>query len=370
MKSQQAALIAFLSHLALASPAWANADELPPGIVAPITEQKGKGGITEIKASTLPAAVVAAIQAANLEDLVTVTGNVTRTEPIIRVKNLVFQPGAALQWKFPRNGTGGFVVIAAQRLVLNVPAAPAQVGKLQMQPDLNLVELNGSAGSPGPGGASPGDDSGRPGGNGTIGGTGTPGSSYQYPTVYIVFRDLVLNSANPSTVPALRIEGNGLRGGDGGTGGPGGAGGTGATGTPGNAENIGGVIPIRTCTAGPGRGGNGGNGGPGGRGGDAGTGGNGATLVYASPSSQWSGLDRLEVSLVKGVPGNPGGPGSPGGGGQEGGGGHKPHECPNGGGSGNRGSSANPANAGPGSPSTPGKDGAQFLIDRPNTDLW
>lgn len=370
MNTQRALLIAILSQLPLTSHALANAQELPPGIVAPITEQKGNNGITEIKASTLPAAVVSAIQAANLEDLVTVTGNVTRTEPIIRVKNLVFQPGAALQWKFPRNGTSSFVVIAAQRLVLNVPTPPAQVGKLQLLPDIGLAELNGSAGSPGPAGSSPGDDSGRSGGNGTIGGTGTMGGSYQYPTVYIVFRDLVLNSANPSTVPALRIEGGGLRGGDGGPGGPGGPGGSGATGTPGNAENIGGVIPIRTCTAGPGRGGNGGNGGPGGRGGDAGTGGNGATLVYAAPNSQWSGLDRLEVSLVKGGPGNPGGPGSAGGGGQEGGGGHKPHECPNGGGSGSRGSTANPANAGPGSPGAPGKDGAQFLIDRANSDLW
>jgi hypothetical protein len=338
-------------------------------IFEPIIIQRGNGR-SEIRSSNLPANVVAAIKSTQLDSLITVTGAITRTEPIIRVKNLVFQPGSTFEWKFPKNGVNGFVVIAAERLVLNVPTTPAQVATLQFLPDLNLSELNGDSGSAGVAGYSPSDDSGRTGGSGSAGKEGSSGGTYIFPTVYIVFRNLVVNSANPSTVPAVRLLGTGLRGGNGGTGGRGGDGGDGATGTPGRADNIGDLVPIRVCTAGAGRGGDGGIAGPGGRSGGAGTGGNGANIVYVSPSSQWAQIDRLEVSILKGDAGLVGPLGVGGAGGREGGGGYLPPQCTNGRGKGSAGGAANPPNGGLGDASMPGRDGQQFLIDRPNSDLW
>lgn len=318
--------------------------------------------------SAIPQQVIEAVQAAPLRDLYTVTDTVAFGEHILRAKRIVFNPKGQLIWELPDVSSGGnFVAIAAERLVLNTPNVLAEVAKFVLRPPVTSQDLKGSIGADGPAGWTSGIDDGSNGGNGQPGGTGGVGRTYDYPSIFIFFNNVTINTANPNITTALRIEGPGLQGGDGGTGGRGGRGGDGGRGTPGDRDCL---LGVCVCSAGPGSGGFGGDGGPGGKGGDAGRGGNGATLIFVGPAAEIPGLERLDVYFPGAQAGLPGQPGSPAGGGSAGGGGSKPFECPQGGLPGGAGNGPNPINRGPGAARGPGVDGSSFVAIRDNLDLF
>ena len=322
----------------------------------------------DVDISVIPPDIISAIKSAPLRDVVPITDTVNFGNPILRCKSLVFNPKSQLLWSLPGvTNSGDFVVIAADRLVLNFPAQLTDIAKLKIISNLKTQDLHGQNGNTGPSGWTSGTDDGRSGGVGAPGETGQNGRTYNYPSIYIFYNSIVLNNATPHIVTGLRIEGLGVQGGNGGKGGTGGRGGAGSRGTPGDRDC---VLGVCVCSAGPGRGGDGGPGGPGGKGGDAGRGGNGATLLFVGPSAQVPNIDRIEMTLTGAAPGTPGQPGAPGGGGQEGGGGSKPFECIDGGGSGHGGGAANPQNLGPGSAKSKGLDGAVFTASRINDDLF
>ena len=156
---------------------------------------------------------------------------------------------------------------------------------------------------------------GQAGGPGDDGTQGDTGISFNAPTIYLVFRSLTVQNANPDASTLLKFDVNGLRGGDGGNGQDGGDGGNGGQGT--DAEN-GSHFGIEDhCEAGPGRGGDAGKPGSGGKGGTAGRGGDGGHVVIVCPDSEKAKVAFAAIFQ----PGQPGVPGQPGKAGNKGGGG-------------------------------------------------
>lgn len=319
--------------------------------------------------AAMPSQIVTEVLATPLRDLLTVTGNRSVTEPILRFNEVVFNPKGVLTWSIPdRSNDGNYVVLAAKKLVLNTPAQLSELARLVVNPHLSSADLKGSDSRPGPQGWTSGTDDGANGGRGGNGPTGGNGGAYTFPAIYIVFQSLEINTANPAITSALRIESVGLAGGAGGRGGDGGPGGPGSRGTPGDRNC---PLPgVCYCTAGPGNGGNGGDGGSGGKGGDSGRGGAGGSIFFLGPLAELNKTPRIEISQTGGKSGAVGMPGSPGGGGPGGGGGSKPFECVNGGGSGSGGSAGSPPNLGPGLKKPDGLDGAAFKSERDNSDLF
>lgn len=332
------------------------------GAVVPKISETFQGGRSIMRSADLPAVVVNEVKSAPLEDQITINEIMVRNSKIIRTRRLIVHEGGVLDWRVPANQD--FVVLAVEHLVLNVPADLKNVGRLLITPPVGPADLNGDSPPKQPKGRSGVDETGGSGDNGVVGIPGGDGKTYRYPTVYVIFKDIELNTAVPSTVPGLHIFANGVAGGNGGRGGDGGDGGNGGRGKAGRAN-------MGLCKAGPGRGGDAGNGGLGGRGGNAGTGGDGANFVYAAPEPNWKPLGRVMISIFKGAAGQFGLPGNAGSGGTGGGGGKKPFECISGRSSGHSGvSPSNPSNIGAGEPANDGKDGTQILIDRSNVDIW
>lgn len=322
----------------------------------------------QISPQLIPNDIVEQILLTQIKDVIPISQTVNIETQIIRCKSLVFNPLSTLNWTLPETeNTGGFVAIAAQRLVLNFPNKASEMANLKIIADDSAHRIDGVKGATGATGTTSGQDDGKDGGTGGDGNPGQNGRTYSYPNIYIFYNEIVLNNTLPSIVTALRIEGTGVQGGDGGRGGDGGAGGQGSRGTPGDRDC---VFGICSCASGPGRGGNGGRGGSGGRGGDAGRGGNGASLFFIGPASEQKDIDKIEMILTSAPPGTPGFPGSAGGGGQEGGGGSKPFECVEGGHSGRHGGPANPSDLGFGASKNKGMDGAVFTAIRNNSDLF
>lgn len=361
------------SAVVVLRPDEAASDDVRPGLVC-LESDPGVDGITAIGLPTLPGAVIEAIRAAPLEDSLTIDGVVDRTDAVLRTKTLRFEQGGKLNWRFKPEGAEGFIVLAAERLILDSPDA-----LLRLCPEPDLHGAAGGAGSEGQAftfGSQPRD--------GQPGGAGGAGRTYRYPTLYIVLDELAFT---PWAV--LRLEADGLAGGNGGDGG---AGGHGAQGTPGSNGSP--FMPIQVLpSTGPTDGGPGGSGGAGGRGGDAGRGGDGATIIYALPESQRVLLAQIKASTAGGAPGVAGQPGAPGEGGPGGpaeGGGPIGLPAPGFGMPGAIGvpgygqgipigfhhpirpgpaGSAGPASV-PGDPAEQGGSGRLYVIDRDNADLW
>lgn len=328
------------------------------------------GPNTLVNIKNMSSDVIAKIKETEARDMINVTDAMRVNEKIIKTKNLIFNPRSRLEWRTPETPHNeNYVILAAEKLILNAPNAADDIALLKLIAPKAKDDLKGEGGTTGPEGWTSGHDDGRDGGPGNPGGTGHPGKTYDWPIIYMVFQELVVNSANPAILSALRVEGHGVAGGDGGRGGQGGVGGHGSRGTPGARKCVS-LLPICGCASGPGRGGSGGAGGPGGRGGDAGAGGSGASISFVAPANQQPKLDRVQIAIAGGPAGEPGQGGLPGAGGREGGGGSKPLECAEGGGNGKPGPAPTPVNFGPGSERAEGSSGILHLTSRDNADLF
>ncbi|MDH1522178.1 hypothetical protein [Achromobacter mucicolens] len=322
----------------------------------------------QISPSLIPSQIVDAVKTAPLKDVFSVTDDVTLSTQVLRCKSLVFNAKGRLIWAFPDvSNLGGFIALAADRLVFNAPNQLNELAQLVLQPPVTSPELRGTNGQPGAQGWMSGQADGTDGHKGNPGNRGADGGTFDYPTVLIFYNEIAINVANPSIVPAARLIGQGLAGGEGGTGGKGGQGGHGATGTGGERDCL---LGVCVCSGGPGAGRNGGDGGPGGRGGDGGRGGNGSTFVFVGAASQTTKIEKLEFSVLGGKAGHYGQPGAPGVGGLGGGGGSKPFECIRGGDPGDDGHPANPPSLGRGDVKADGIDGSIMLAIRDNHDLF
>lgn len=316
----------------------------------------------------IPTQITDEIKNEVMQDIISISGDVTISKKITRCKNLVFNPKSRFILSIPQElESSDFVCIAAKRLVINFPNIIDDMPILNISPPINKNELNGSNGPDGGMGSISGRDDGTNGGDGHQGISGEKGKTYQYPAIYVFYDQIVINIANPSIISGLQILCCGIDGGNGGQGGNGGKGGYGARGEPGDRDC---VLGICTCSSGPGRGGNGGNGGSGGKGGRAGKGGNGGVIAFVGPSTEFNKIDKIQFKLTGGKPGLPGEGGKPGDGGSEGGGGSKPFECINGGGSGIPGKKASPPTLGIGDNNVSGLDGTILTSSRDNADLF
>lgn len=241
-----------------------------------------------------------------------------------------------------------------------VEVAPVRERSGLLTKDLR-IDLTGDPGNAGPDGENRGHmDDGSHGGHGQDARQSGTGKTIDVPPIYIVFNSIHTSSGNPTSVPLLRVDAQGIRGGNGAVGGRGGIGGSGATGTPSSCGSL-------TCDAGPGKGGNGGNSGKGGRGGNAGRGGNGADVYIVIPRLQWPKaiFAVQQPSAGAGLPGQPGTVGIPG---HEGGGGFRCRWC-NGRDPGTRGGYPSPLHLGIGAEAQSGKAGSLFWIDGTGLDL-
>lgn len=317
----------------------------------------------------VPNQIITMIKNAPALDLLDVAGDKRVDAQILKYKKIVFHPEGILQWTLPDvTDAGDFVAICARELVLNSPNAIAQMPLLNVLTPYTLPPQDGTSytggqGNPGSTGTESGDNNGWHGGVGGDGGVGVTGGSYTYPIVYIFFNKITINIANPNITSALKINANGINGGTGGKGGTGGRGGNGSTGSSGSSNMWG-------CTGGNGAGGNGGVSGKGGKGGRAGRGGNGATLSFIGPDSFQDKLNHVEMFNVGGRAGNPGQHGDPGSPGNAGGAGSQPSVCGQSRGNGSPGSMPNPTNLGIGDTNMDGFDGAVYVADRDNSDLF
>lgn len=333
-----------------------------------------KSGIS-FKTLNIPVDTIDLIKATYKIDTYTVSGEKNYSEQVLRCKQLIFQPDGNFIWDLSSiNTANNYIIISADEIVMNAPASIDKLASIKLispfsKPPFNGVVPKGAKGNHGVNGFNQVNDNGQNGGHGGHGEQGNIGLTYQYPLVYIFYKSLKVNTANPTILSALSIIGEGLVGGTGGDGGDGGNGGKAGRGTPGQAEPIGGIFPIKTCTAGPGNGGYGGWAGQGGKGGQAGKGGDGVSIAFVGPDTYLSKLENIEVFNNKGKSGNVGIPGIDGIPGAAGGAGSKPPECTDGGVHGQAGSVAPNPLKGNGDTNIDGIDGQIFTVNRINTDI-
>lgn len=212
------------------------------------------GPNTLVNIKNMSSDVIAKIKETEARDMINVTDVMRVNEKIIKTKNLIFNPRSRLEWRTPETPHNeNYVILAAEKLILNAPNAADDIALLKLIAPKAKDDLKGEGGTTGPEGWTSGHDDGRDGGPGNPGGTGHPGKTYDWPIIYMVFQELVVNSANPAILSALRVEGHGVAGGDGGRGGQGGVGGHGSRGTPGARKCVS-LLPICGCSSGPGKG--------------------------------------------------------------------------------------------------------------------
>lgn len=300
----------------------------------------------ELAPSDIPPQVIDAVKAAPLRGLYNVFNQVIFNDQVLRCQTMSLDPASEFVWQLPTTeGAGDFVAIAANTLVLNGPDQGADVAKISLIAPIGPSQLNGEKGTPGSDGSTSVQQDGAAGGPAQPGHPGTAGRTYEYPSVFIFFGTIQVNTPNPNIVAALQIDGPGIDGGHGGDGGRGGRGGNGDMGLAGHQKL---TLLGWVCTAGPEHGGTGGQGGSGGEGGAAGEGGNGATVYFVGPAAGAADIQLIEMSIPPGRAGSAGIPGDPGEGGSGGGGGIKPPACPHYASSGPSGAAANPHDLGPG----------------------
>ena len=249
--------------------------------------------------------------AAKEADVLQITGTVRIDDPILKVDQLVFQPGGILE--MPWRNFGGPVIIFAKRIrLIATSSAPALIRKSskekpQTMPVIYIDDWAKIKSSPGIDGAHGAYD----GANGANGGPGGPGADMAKVEgvsglMIIAGKVEVVAPAGDLKTPNLTIDWTGFRGGPGGTGKPGGRGGNGKPGLDARDGDL------FNCDRGGQDGGNGGNGGPGGAGGKGADGGDSGGIAFVSDQQ---GLDVLTAATIKiegGQPGD-GGAGGPGG---------------------------------------------------------
>lgn len=223
--------------------------------------------------------------------------------------------------------------------------------------------------------AMPSEDSGMAGHRGANGHPGGHGQRIAFPDVLVFFNKINVANASPAAGVHVRIELDGVRGGNGGNGGNGQSGSPGARGTKSECNNapsyLGGAC--LECRAGPGAGGKGGQAGSGGRGGNAAMGGDGADVMFVGPQPALDTTGFFIVSQRAGANGSPGQGGNPGSNGAGGGGGYQCKCCAAGGGIGGAGDLASPLTFGPGNAvpaGARGRDGTTMRFIRNNADLF
>lgn len=277
----------------------------------------------------LPGWIVDKIKSEPAKDIFSVlapTTSLPKTQPVLKVHQLIFHPGAklVLNQAIDGNPRPTAIVIVTRKLVLQDASRQVVILRETMQGEGHKAAA-GRDGADGLAFQSQGKCDGAEGrhggdgGNGTRGATGEPPSflvrflsfgrervwrTYfplppQPPDIYLIVENLDEASLPSPTFRSLRVTNPGYTGTDGGTGGRGGNGGSGEQGSA-SHEGWG---PF--CGKGPGDGGDGGDGGSGGEGGRGGRGGRGGEIHLAGVKGGEF-LKRISYYVLESVGGSPG----------------------------------------------------------------
>ena len=252
-------------------------------------------------------AKVLAIRAAGpVKEILPVEGVLTVDRPLLFLETLKFEDGATLELP------SGYerVFLMSKEVRINGPELKATIRYADREPthgDDAPAREGVPAGIPGRSGSP---DTGRQGADGLPGGDG---DTRRLPTLWIVADDLQIRKHpdHPFAFPDIRIDADGIVGGNGGTGG------TGQQGGPGQAErnHRDGFVD---CREGPRRGGYGGRGGAYGPGGAGADGGPGGDIVFVVSSDFAEHVKDMRLVARGGLPGVGGLNGRPGPGGRQG----------------------------------------------------
>lgn len=291
-------------------------------VAASATTALGQHRIEKRANQTAMHALLAAEQGALVSDifntrskrLFPVDGPTPYNEMVLRVDELVLQPGGEL---ILQNLTGERHIIVVDKLKLaRHPQKPPIYTIRRVVPPAPPAPA-GRPATPAP--AAPGRGHvdrrhGKPGGHGAKGGTGAVGRTPHMPgDLYLLVQSVDVQPGEAESV-RLKFDLRGADGGPGGAGGRGGDGGDGYSGKGGDAD----LVRCHRQAGNGGAGGNAGPGGDGGRGGDAGPGAN--VYIYGTEQAlEALSYATFEVGPGKAGAGGPGGPpGAPGAGGRAG----------------------------------------------------
>lgn len=280
-----------------------------------------------INETALPEEIRAAVSESGPLRIVSTSGNYVIDDQILRVDELVIQPGSIIQ--FPET-SAPFVAIIAERVRIIDPDTPIT---FRRNPAIVAPRgqpgANGSTGPRGLDGKTSGNGSkhGSRGGRGSDGSNGKQATPYELPDVWIVFGNIEdAATGAPILLANLEMDFRGVSTGPGGNGGKGGRGGRGGNGRDGRAN-------LGVCSRGPGNGGDGGRGGNGGNGADGVQGGDGADIFLVSNRAGIDLLSSARFRLSAGEDGEPGAAGERGERGRPGSRGGQPGTCQSDGGS-------------------------------------
>lgn len=241
---------------------------------------------------------------------------------VLKANTLICEPNGIFKWFIPNSKE---LIIYVNKLIMK---EPNDIGKICK---LDFISMYGEGAHSAHDGENTSDinaedkptqpeGSGLVGQNAAHGKEGREGKSFDMPTLYIFYNELILIDAIGGINSGLMINGNGIKGGNGGQGGKGGNGGQGARGKDGSSSGFGLI-----CDAGPGVGASGGNAGSGGKGGKAGKGGDGLNVYLLGPKNE---SDFFKINQLGALQGNPGSVGYDGIPGKKGTFGTKPSACP------------------------------------------
>lgn len=256
------------------------------------------------------------VRATQVREILPVEDTVVVNEQFLFLETLKFEDGSVLELTA---GDYDRIFLMAKEVRLNGPNLKATVrftdrasinGAVGAAPSGPPAQIGGRSGSP------------AAGTNGANGRPGGPGMKRKLPTLWIVADDLQIRKlpSAPFAFPDVRIELDGVNGGEGGTGGEGQRGGKGQNGRHGS-------MGFPGCNRSAKRGGNGGRGGNFGPGGIGANGGDGGNVLFVVSSEFAEHVKDMRMPARGGLPGRGGLNGKPGSGGSQGARGSKPGTC-------------------------------------------